>query len=131
VEFLRAFGGENCAVPVLVGTRWIQTIPDEHALVTLDIADSAHPREIGRVTFDSTFGPHWLAFDEGGSRLVVNDGKARLFLVTLDQQTGKLEIDPSFRDAGAAAPGVTFARDRWPHGATGAAVPHGSVFARP
>jgi hypothetical protein len=65
VEFLRAFGGENCAVPVLVGSMWVQTIPDEHALVTLDISDSGHPREIGRVAFDSTFGPHWLAFDDG------------------------------------------------------------------
>jgi len=26
---------------------------------------------------------------------------------------------------------VTFARESWPHGATGAAIPHGSVFARP
>jgi hypothetical protein len=131
VEFLRAFGGENCAVPVIVGSHWVQTIPDEHALVTLDIADSAHPREIGRVTFDSTFAPHWLAYDEGSSRLVVNDGKERVFLVSLDRRTGKLAIDESFRDAGSPRPGVTFARDAWPHGATGAAIPHGSVFARP
>jgi hypothetical protein len=131
VEFLRAFGGENCAVPVLVGSMWVQTIPDEHALVTLDISDSGHPREIGRVAFDSTFGPHWLAFDAGGSRLVVNDGKARVFLVTLDRRTGALAIDSTFRDAGAATPGVTFARESWPHGGSGAAIPHGSVFARP
>ena len=131
VEFLRAFGGENCAVPVLVGSTWIQTIPDEHALVSLDVSDSAHPREIGRVTFDSTFGPHWMAFDEGGSRLVVNDGKSRMYLVALDHRTGALRIDDSFRDEGATVPGVSFTRDRWPHGATGNAVPHGSVFSRP
>lgn len=131
VEFLRAFGGENCAVPVLVGSTWVQTVPDEHALISLDVSDSAHPREIGRVMFDSTFGPHWMAFDAGGSRLVVNDGKSRLFLVLLDPRTGALRIDESFRDEGATVPGVSFARDRWPHGATGKAVPHGSVFARP
>ena len=131
VDFLRAFGGENCAVPVLVGSLWIQTVPDEHALVALDVADPAHPREISRVVFDSTFKPHWMALDEGGSRLVVNDGKSRLLLVALDQRTGGLQIDPSFRDAGATAPGVSFGRARWPHGATGAAVPHGSVFSRP
>jgi hypothetical protein len=131
VEFLRAFGGENCAVPVLVGSTWIQTVPDEHALIALDVTDSAHPREMGRVTFDSTFKPHWMAFDAGGSRLVVNDGKARVLLVTLDQRTGVLAIDESFRDAGATVPGVSFARDAWPHGATGNAVPHGSVFSRP
>lgn len=131
VEFLRAFGGENCAVPVLVGSLWIQTIPDEHALVTLDVTDSAHPRELGRLVFDSTFSPHWLALDEGGGRLVVNDGKERIFLVTLNPRTGGLQLDPSFRDPGATAPGVSFARAGWPHGATGSAVPHGSVFARP
>ncbi|MEO8634695.1 MAG: hypothetical protein ABI587_05395 [Gemmatimonadales bacterium] len=131
VEFLRAFGGENCAVPVLVGSWWIQTVPDEHALVALNVADPAHPVEIGRVVFDSTFKPHWMALDEGGSRLVVNDGNSRLFLVTLDQRTGALQIDSSFRDSGAPAPGVTFDRAEWPHGATGAARPHGSVFARP
>ncbi len=131
VDFLRAFGGENCAVPVLIGSLWIQTVPDEHALVALDVRDPAHPVETGRVTFDSTFKPHWLALDEGGSRLVVNDKRARLFLVTLDRRTGELQIDSSFRDPAAATPGVSFARDGWPHGTTGAAVPHGSVFSRP
>jgi hypothetical protein len=131
VEFLRAFGGDNCAVPVLVGSTWIQTVPDEHALIALDVRDSAHPRELSRVTFDSTFGPHWMAFDAGGSRLIVNDGKSRMLLVALDQRTGALEIDDSFRDEGASVPGVSFSRERWPHGATGNAVPHGSVFSRP
>ncbi len=131
VEFLRAFAGMNCAVPILAGSYWIQTVPDEHALLVLDVRESAHPREISRVTFDSTFKPHWMAYDEGGSRLVVNDGKARMYLVALDQRTGRLAIDSTFRDAGAAVPGVTFDRAGWPHGATGPAVPHGSVFARP
>ena len=131
VDFLRAFGGENCAVPVLAGSLWIQTVPDEHALVTLDVTESARPREIGRLVFDSTFSPHWLALDEGGTRLVVNDGKQRILLVTLDARTGELQIDTSFREQGATVPGVSFARAGWPHGATGAAAPHGSVFARP
>ena len=131
VEFLRAFAGMNCAVPILAGSLWIQTIPDEHALMVLDVRESAQPREVSRVTFDSTFKPHWMAFDEGGSRLVVNDGKARMYLVVLDQRTGTLQIDSAFRDAAASAPGVTFERTGWPHGATGPAAPHGSVFARP
>ena len=131
IDFLRAFGGENCAVPVLVGSLWVQTIPDEHALVTLDVSDPSRPREVSRVAFDSTFSPHWLAFDQGGSRLVVNDAKQRLYLVSLDQRTGTLEIDQSFRDPGAPTAGVSFARARWPHGASGEAVPHGSVFSRP
>lgn len=131
VDFLRAFGGENCAVPVLVGSLWIQTVPDEHMLLALDVTESARPREIGRLVFDSTFSPHWLAIDEEAGRLIVNDGKERIYLVTLDPRSGALAIDPSFRDAAATAPGVSFARTRWPHGPSGAAVPHGSVFARP
>jgi len=131
VDFLRAFGGENCAVPILVGSLWIQTVPDEHALVTLDVSDPTRPREVSRVAFDSTFKPHWLAFDKGGSRLVVNDGKRRLYLVSLNQRTGALETDQSFRDPRAPHAGVTFARARWPHGISGEAVPHGSVFSRP
>ena len=131
VDFLRAFGGENCAVPVLSGSWWVQTVPDEHALVTLDVSDPSLPREVSRATFDSTFRPHWLALDEGGSRLVVNDGRARLLLVHLDQATGALRIDDGFRDAGAATPGVSLDRASWPHGASGPAVPHGSVFSRP
>ena len=130
VEFLRSFAGKNCAVPVLVGSRWIQTVPDEHALVALDVSDAGHPRETGRVVFDSTFRPHWMAFDAGGSRLVVNDGKSRIMLVHLDQSTGGLRIDEAFRDPAAAGPGVSFTRQDWPHGATGPAVPHGSVFSR-
>ena len=131
VAFLQAFGGENCAVPVLVGSFWIQTVPDEHALVALDVSDPARPREVSRVAFDSTFTPHWLAYDRSGARLVVNDGKARLFLVRLNEQTGALQLDQQFRDEAASVPGVTFARDRWSHGTTGSAVPHGSVFSRP
>lgn len=131
IDFLRAFGGENCAVPVLIGSFWVQTVPDEHALVTLDVSDPGRPREVSRVTFDSTFTPHWLAFDDGGSRLVVNDGKRRVYLVSFDRRTGVLEIDQSFRDSGAATGGVSFARNGWPHGTTGEAVPHGSVFSRP
>lgn len=131
VDFLRAFAGENCAVPLLIGKFWLQTVPDEHAILTLDISDSAHPREVARVSFDSTFKPHWMAYDRGGSRLVVNDGKSRLILVMVDERTGALVIDPAFRDEGATLPGVSFARPQWPHGASGAAVPHGSVFSRP
>jgi len=51
-----------------VGHLVVQTVPDEHALVTLDVSDPSLPREVSRATFDSTFRPHWLALDEGGSR---------------------------------------------------------------
>ncbi len=87
-DFVKAFGGLDCAVPVLVGNRCMQTIPDEHARVTLDVRDAMHPRELSRVTFDSTFRPHWMAYDERSGRLVVNDGKYMLQLVTMNGTTG-------------------------------------------
>lgn len=130
VDFVKAFGGLDCAVPVLVGNRWVQTIPDEHALVTLDVSDAMHPRELSRVTFDSTFRPHWLAYDAPSGRLVVNDGEQSLQLVTMNPTTGALVIDSAFRDRGAKLPGVRFDRASWPHGATGPARAHGSVFSR-
>jgi len=130
IDFVKAFGGLDCAVPVLVGNRWVQTIPDEHALVTLDVSDAMHPRELSRVTFDSTFRPHWMAYDAPSGRLVVNDGEQSLQLVTMNATTGALAIDSAFRDRGAKLPGVSFERASWPHGATGPARPHGSVFSR-
>lgn len=130
VDFVKAFGGLDCAVPVLVGNVWAQTIPDEHAVVTLDVSDAMHPRELARVTFDSTFRPHWMAFDAPSGRLVVNDGDAQLHLVAMNATTGALAIDSAFRDRGAKQPGVRFDRASWPHGATGPAKAHGSVFSR-
>ena len=38
-----------------------------------------------------------------------------------------LELDESFREAGAEVVGVDFGREVWQHGTTGAAVPHGAV----
>ena len=42
--FVMSFEGKNCGVPVLAGHYWLQTVPDAHALVSLDIADPEHPR---------------------------------------------------------------------------------------
>jgi hypothetical protein len=60
----------------------------------------------------------------------VNDGESQLQLVTMNVGTGALAIDSAFRDRGATLPGVRFDRATWPHGATGPAKAHGSVFSR-
>ncbi len=130
VDFVKAFGGIDCAVPVLVGNIWVQTIPDEHAVVALDVRDAMKPRELSRVTFDSTFKPHWMAYDTTSGRLIVNDGGSQLHLLTMQPKTGVLAVDTAFHDRGSHKPGVRFDRATWPHGATGAAVPHGTVFSR-
>jgi hypothetical protein len=51
-------------------------------------------------------------------------------VLNFDLETGAIALDESFRDSGSDRPGVTFQRDEWPHGRTGPAVPHGTVFVR-
>jgi hypothetical protein len=49
-------------------------------------------------------------------------------MLRFDRSTGQLTLDAAFRDAGSDRPGIVFDRRSWPHGDTGAAVPHGTVF---
>jgi hypothetical protein len=51
-------------------------------------------------------------------------------MLLIDRSTGQLTLDSGFRDAGSNRPGITFDRRSWPHGDTGSAVPHGTVFGR-
>lgn len=132
--FVKAFEGKNCGVPVLTSHYWLQTVPEAHALVALDIADPAHPREVSSLNLGVDESPHWLAIDRAGRRLVTNSSSYksgnRLFVVHFDPATGALTLDERFRDAGGARPGIRFAQRTWPHGFTGTAVPHGTVFSR-
>jgi hypothetical protein len=132
--FVKSFQGKNCGVPVLTGHYWLQTVPEAHALVALDIADPEHPREVSSLTLGNDEQPHWIAIDGPGRRVVLNSAGAgtgnRLFLVDFDPTTGALTLDQRFRDAGAARAGVSLTGKTWPHGFTGTAVPHGTVFSR-
>ena len=130
-EFVHAFEGGGCAVPVVLGDFWIQSVPSAHAVVALDVSDPSRPREVSRITLGPRNFPHWLALDSAGGRIVVadrGDGEPRVIVLTVDRETGELAVDERFRDAGSERPGVDFGRTGWPHGATGAARPHGSVF---
>lgn len=119
-----------CAVPVVVGNYWIHPSATERVILTYDLSDPAHPREVARLPLDPDFtNPHWLATDPSGSRIVVTaDDAAWVLIVNVDRATGKLSIDPRFREPSAARPGLTFDRIEWPHGRTGKAQPHGAVF---
>ena len=132
--FVRAFEGKNCGVPVLTGHYWLQPVPDAHALIVLDITDPEHPRQVSSVSLGDDEQPHWIAIDGTGRRIVLNSagsGKGnRLFVLNLDPASGALSLDERFRDAGATRAGVSFTRKTWPHGFTGTAVPHGTVFSR-
>jgi len=129
--FVKSFEGTSCGVPVLTSHYWLQTVPDAHALVALDIADAEHPREVSRVTVGDDEHPHWIAIDATGRRIVLNSaGKgSRLFVIDFDPANGHLAIDEKFRDEGSDTPGVSLSGANWP-GFAGMVMPHGAVFSR-
>jgi hypothetical protein len=132
--FVKGFQGKDCGVPVLTSHYWLQTVPQTHALVALDIADPEHPREVSTVTFGDDEEPHWLAIDPTGRRLVMNSGgyakSNRLFVIDFDPGTGKLSLDERFRDPDESRSGINLTGKTWPHGFAGKAMPHGTVFSR-
>jgi hypothetical protein len=132
--FVKGFEGKNCGVPVLAGHYWLQTVPEAHALVSLDIADPEHPREVSTLKLGDDEQPHWIAIDGTGRRIALNSAGAgtgnRIFVIGFDPASGALTLDDRFRDAGAARAGVSLSQKTWPHGYTGKAIPHGTVFSR-
>ena len=121
----------GCALPVVIGNYWIQANAATHRVFSLDVSDLTNVRVVSSVGFDERQRPHWLATD--GSRIVVVNepsptAERRMWMLQLDRATGKLALDSAFRDAGSTRPGIAFDRASWPHGATGNAVPHGTVF---
>jgi len=134
VTFAHGFPGKDCGVPLVVGHFWLQPVPSLHGLVSLDISDPEHPREVSTATFGANELPHWIAVDPAGRRLALNSagsgGGNRLFMVDFDPTTGSVSVDSRFRDAGDSSPGVRLSGKSWPHGFTGTAVPHGTVFSR-
>ena len=126
VVFSAAFPGKNCAVPVVIGKYWVQTVPAINALVALDVTDPARPVEVSRLVFGSDIHPHWLGADVDGRRLVTTSADAdepTVRLVDFDPVTGALSSPKdslvlSLRDV------------LWPDGFRGSAVPHGVIFGR-
>ncbi|HET9481751.1 MAG TPA: hypothetical protein VFP98_08345 [Candidatus Polarisedimenticolia bacterium] len=134
VRFVRAFEGRSCGVPILTGRFWLQTVPEAHAVVALDVADPEHPREASRLLVGEDEQPHWIAMDPTGRRVVLNSGGSgtanRLYVLDFDPDSGQLSFDEGFRDAGSTSPGIHLAGRTWPHGFVGTAIPHGTVFSR-
>ncbi len=121
----------GCATPVVVGDFWIQSQAADHRVFSLDVSDLKNVRAVSSVQFDEKQRTHWLASD--GSRIVVVNepgatSERRIWMLQLNRATGQLALDSAFRDAGSMRPGVTFDRADWPHGASGTAIPHGTVF---
>jgi hypothetical protein len=124
LKFVRAFPGENCAVPVRIGKWWVQTVPDLHALISLDVSNPMQPREVSRLTFPARLKPHWLAADASQRYLVMNSGSATaptVHVVRFNPETGSLMNDPDY-------PPIDLGKVVVPGLGTVRIAPHGSVF---
>jgi hypothetical protein len=119
-----------CAVPVLYGNFWIQTVPALPGLISLDVSDPAKPVEASRLVFNERYSrTHWVAADRSSGRLVVTGAnQSWVLLVNIDTKSGELTLDEKFRDKGSAYAGLEFNRPRWPHGGAGRAEVHGALF---
>jgi len=120
----------GCGVPLLFGHHWIMPIAHAHEYLVLDIADPRHPRRVGALTVDSTYYPHWLTREPHSNRMVLtsDEDDHRVLLARFDSVAGIMSLDSTFRDPDTKQLGVNFNRPSWPHGASGAAMPHGAVF---
>lgn len=135
-KFVHAFpSGPNlhdmCAVPVVYGKYWIQTVGAINGLVVLDASDPDRPVEVSRLTLPPAYHvPHWLAADRSSGRVAVTGMEdSWLLMLKFDEAIGKLSIDETFGD-GQGKPGLQFDRAEWPHGSAGKAMVHGIVFSR-
>lgn len=134
-ESVHSFGGENCALPVVSGNYWVQTVPDARALVSLDVSNPGKPVEASRLVLGENDKPHWIALEPNGERIVISGGRdalrSHILIVKINSKDGNLSLDEAFREEGSKLPGISFDRDQWQHGKNGKAIPHGAVFSRP
>lgn len=125
--------GTSCAVPIVAGQYYLITVPAWSAVVSLDVSDPSHPREVSRVTLGPDDVPHWIGIEPNHQRVVITGYQAmktRVLLASFNATTGALLLDERFRSAGSTEPGMRMENITWPHGGTGAGIPHGAVFSR-
>lgn len=120
------FPGRDCAVPIVTGNYWIQTVPGIRSVVVLDVTNPSTPKEVSRLDLGETAEPHWLAIDTSGRRIVVNNGArqdTRLYLLRFDPATGSLTRDP-------VLPLLDMSNVDVPGVGVVSGAPHGAVFSR-
>jgi hypothetical protein len=120
----------SCGIPVVFGHYWINPVGQLHAVVVLDIANPARPREVFRLQTPDAFNPHWLARDPQSNRLVLGaelGGEEGFYILRFDEQTGRLSFDPALKGGGRAGY-VTLGNQSWPHGSSGPAWGHAALF---
>jgi hypothetical protein len=128
---------------------YVTALSGRNQVAALSLADPLNPRLVSTVRFDRdpdgkgtkprAGGPGGLAMASDGSRVAVadytidvpgyqRDGDHRVYMLRLDDETGQLRFDDSFRDETTDEVGIDFNRAKWPHGATGPARPRGLLF---
>jgi hypothetical protein len=120
----------SCGIPVVFGNYWINPVGQLHAVVVLDIANPAKPRDVFRLQTPDTFNPHWLARDPQSNRLVLGaelGGEEGFYILRFDDQTGRLSFDPALQGEGQTGY-VSLKNQSWPHGASGPAWGHAALF---
>ena len=124
----------SCAVPIVVGHYYLVTVPAWSAVVSLDISDPEHPREVSRVVLGPEDVPHWIGIEPDPRRVVITGYrgmKTHVVIARFDETTGALALDTRFHDAGTSEIGIRLENVTWPHGGNAPAIPHGAVFSRP
>ncbi len=119
---------DMCSVPLVYGKYWIQTVGAINGFVVLDTSNPDAPVEVSRLVLPHGFhGPHWVAADRATGRIAATGmHDSWLAMLKFDEATGKLALDQGFGTQG----GLQFDRVKWPHGETGKAIVHGTVFSR-
>lgn len=132
--FVSFDAGDQCSVPWRIGNYWVQTIEGTSSLVVLDISDPYHPKEVDELVLAGPVRPHWISGEVGSNQIALTGKKGwlagRVVLLELDPSNGKLSLIEDLRNPDSAYPGLDMTREKWPHGKTGASVPHGAVFSR-
>ncbi|MEP7065110.1 MAG: hypothetical protein ABI889_03670 [Gemmatimonadota bacterium] len=131
-EPVYTFEGGLCGIPIVVDHYWIEAVPGISGVVVLDVADPGKPVKVSQLSLGADQFTHWLAWDEVGSRIIVNSGgtDSRLFMLNFDRRSGAVTMDEDFRNFGSTAPGFSMSNIDWPHGFHGTGLPHGAVFSR-
>ena len=120
----------SCGIPIVFDHFWLMPAGQLNALVVLDIADPARPREVSRLPTPPTFKPHWLARDPQSDRLVLGaelGGEEGVYLLRFDPATGRASFDETIRAENQAGY-VSLKNQSWPHGASGPAWAHAALF---
>ena len=122
-----------CALTVVTGHFLLEASGGERAVISLDVSDPEHPREVGRLSLGNNELPHWISLEPSGHRLVITgngDLRGRILVARVDERTGALAMDSSFRTPGGTRPGVDLGVLPIPGRDTVLAIPHGVVFSR-